>query len=463
LELLAKKIDDQRFLGLIRKMLKAGYWNQQSGLVEKPLIGTPQGSIVSPILSNIYLHELDLWIKCWQEANIPNWQPPLRKTPEAIATESAIRTMQRVNARKPGTYTGDDIRRRKLEGLRFPHYLDESRKKRLVYVRYADDFIVGLMFSMETVQRFKKELAEFLDKTLALTLSEEKTKITDLTSEPALFLGYHVQLDKKAKIKIIRINGKTPFHKRTTGRFVRLKVPIKRVIDRLYQRGYCNSEGYPLSFKKYTPYDDADIVNHFNSVYRGLLSFYSGAPETNSKYRIRYILKFSCAKTLAQKHKSTINKIFKKHGKSLTITGQKVNPKTLEKTDRTISFISFSDVPTGWQVSSKHIDPFKIMLGKYSRTKLFSTCYICGSSDTINQHHIKSIKGIKPLTFAQLHGYINRKQIPLCRKHHDDVTNGKYDGIPLKELIERIETTRTETGNVLLQKPINTTENKKYG
>ena len=109
LELLAKKIDDQRFLGLIRKMLKAGYWNQQSGLVEKPLIRTPQGSIVSPILSNIYLHELDLWIKCWQEANIPNWQPPLRKTPEAIATESAIRTMQRVNARKPGTATGDGL------------------------------------------------------------------------------------------------------------------------------------------------------------------------------------------------------------------------------------------------------------------------------------------------------------------------------------------------------------------
>jgi hypothetical protein len=81
------------------------------------------------------------------------------------------------------------------------------------------------MFSMETVQRFKKELAEFLDKTLALTLSEEKTKITDLTSEPALFLGYHVQLDKKAKIKIgfaaVRINGKTPFHKRTTGRLIR--------------------------------------------------------------------------------------------------------------------------------------------------------------------------------------------------------------------------------------------------
>jgi hypothetical protein len=226
-----------------------------------------------------------------------------------------------------------------------------------------------------------------------------------------------------------------------------LKIPIERVVERLYQRGYCDADGYPLSFKQYTPYDDADIVNHFNSVYRGLLNYYSGAPETNSKSRIRYILRFSCAKTLAHKHKSTINKIFKKHGKSLTITGQKVNPKTLKTINRSISFIPASDIPTGWQVSNKHNDPFKIMLGKYSRTKLFSNCYICGSSDTINQHHIKSIKGIKPLTFDQLHGYINRKQIPLCRKHHDDVTFGRYNGIPLNELIERIDSIKTETGN----------------
>jgi len=462
LEILAVKIDDPRFLGVIRKMLKAGYWIQHSGLIEKPLLGTPQGSIVSPLLSNIYLHELDVWIAKWHKDNISTDQPVLRRSPERKTLNAAIRRMERTNNQTPGTHPGSEFRKLKLEALKFPYYLDETRKKRLVYVRYADDFIIGLMASMETAQRLKQELSEFLMENLALTLSEEKTKITKLTEEPALFLGYNVQLSSNTRIKIIRIKGKTPFHKRTTGRFVKLKIPMQRVIERLYQRGYCDASGFPLSFKQYTAYDDADIVNHFNSVYRGIAGFYSGSEETNPKNRIRYILKFSCAKTLAHKHKTTINKIFEKHGPKLTIKSESINAKTSIVTERSISFTSASQIPQGWQVLRKHTDPFNIMLGKYSRTKLFSTCYICGSSDTINQHHIKSIKGIKPLTFDQLHGYINRKQIPLCRQHHEDVTHGRYDGIPLKELIERIETIRTEKGNGIIQKPTITTENKIY-
>ena len=430
ISILNRKITDQKFLDLIYKMLKAGYWTQNTGKIEKPDTGTPQGSIVSPMLSNIYLNELDKWIRKWTEQNIRKEGTLLR--PSRFGEKRLL---------KQGT--GEEIRRYKLSRLKLDAYDDTLRKERLFYVRYADDFIIGLFTPPETAERLKKELTGFLHDELKLTLSQEKTKITDMRREPAIFLGHEIYISSSVKIKLMRPLGRTPFHKRTTGKFVKVEIPIKRVIEKLHIKGMCDKNGYPISKGKLTVYDDADIIEHYNSVLNGYLNFYSGTTKTNPKYRIYYILKFSCAKTLAHKHKSSMAKILKELGPNLKIEKEiKFRRNSTHKKTRTVTLTPNKTFKQPKFLLGKQLkDPSSIMIGKFTRSKLFATCLICGSPDRIEMHHLNSLKNIKPRTFAQLHGYVRRKQIPLCAPHHRDVTHGKYNGIPLRELLARTQLT----------------------
>lgn len=437
MKILRRKIQDQRFLDVIFKMLRAGYWNQNDGKIEKPDVGTPQGSIVSPILSNIYLNELDKWIRTWEDKNIQK-EHHLIKPPERKALISLIREKEKEYKITPSRDLGNEIRNLKLQSLNTNAYEDEWKRERLVYVRYADDFLIGLFTTVERAQRLKQELTDFLREELGLTLSQEKTKITDLRKDAALFLGHEIRIHTSEKITITRPLGKSPFRRRTTGKFVELSIPVNRVLEKLHQKGMCTKTGYPTSCGRLTVYDDEEIVRHFNSVLNGLLNFYSGTKKTNAKYRIYYIIKFSCAKTLAHKHKSSMASIFEKHGAKLTI---KRNLQNSKKTTQVSLNPSNTLKKPKFQTGQKLKDPYTIYLKKYTRSNIFACCLICGSPERIEMHHINSLKNIRPQSFAQLHGFVRRKQIPLCFKHHRDVTYGRYDGIPLRELLARTQLT----------------------
>jgi len=440
MKLLSKRIQDQRFLDLIFKMLRAGFWKQNDGKIEKPDVGTPQGSIVSPILSNIYLNELDKWMRKWEVENIKT-DHHLIKTPDTKTLRAQIKRLEKIQSINPTREIGERIRKIKLEKLKYEYYDDSGRKQRLVYVRYADDFIIGMSGTKDLAIRLKQNLTEFLYKELKLTLSQEKTNITELRTNSAIFLGHEIYIHSSVKTSVIRKFGKSPFHKRTTGKFVKVEIPIDRVVQKLHLKGFCTNTGNPISNGKLTVYDDEDIVKHYNTVLNGYLNFYSGTTKTNPKYRIRYIMKYSCAKTLAHKHKSSISKIFHKYGKNLTI--KRILPP--EGNSKKIKAKIISMIPSKnlemprFQTGVKFRDPFKIYLGKYTKSGFFACCKICGSKDNIEMHHVRSLKNIRPNTFDQLHGYLKRKQIALCAKHHRDVTQGKYDGLSFDELLKRTQ------------------------
>lgn len=444
IKILSRRIKDQRFLDIIFKMLRAEIWKQNDGKFEKPDVGTPQGSIVSPMLSNIYLNELDIWIRKWINQNCEN-EHHLIKSDSVKKFNSILKRLEKEQRNNSSDKNlGNEIRKIKFERLKSgPYYDDSQKKERLVYVRYADDFIIGMNGSQEKAERLKLNLTEFLKNELELTLSQEKTKITDIRETPAIFLGHEVYINKSEKIKIIRPQGRTPYHRRTTGGFVKIEIPIQRVIDKLHLKGFCTKLGYPISNGRLTVYDDADIVLHYNMVLNGYLNFYSGTTKSNPKYRLLYIMKYSCAKTLAHKHKSTISKIFSKHGKHLTI---KINiPSSNPSKTPIVKKVSL--IPSAimkrpkFQLGETFEDPYNIYLKKYTKSNLFSKCLICGSPDNIEMHHVKSIKNIQPKTFDQIHGYVKRKQIPLCVKHHKDVTYGRYDGISFNELLKYTQLT----------------------
>ena len=183
LGILAEKIQDQRFLRLIRNMLKAGYledWDYR-----ETLSGSPQGGVVSPILSNIYLDKLDRYV---EQELIPQYTRGARREGNR---EYARIAGQKRRARERGDRAAARELEKRLSRLPYGDPMDPGYR-RLRYLRYADDHILGFIGPKAEAEEIKAKLAGFLRETLRLELSQPKTLITHARSQPARFLGYDI-------------------------------------------------------------------------------------------------------------------------------------------------------------------------------------------------------------------------------------------------------------------------------
>ena len=205
-----KEIDDYRFLDLIKQGLKSG--NIYKGNYEDSITGTPQGGIASPILFNIYMGELDEYIINTLEENIQNWNRTELREKRAITLaykigsrretvlSKSIRKILNTHNTKISEWTKQEktdfkktkekiFRLRKLK-VKIP-YLDKKKKElKIVYVRYADDWVLFTNTSETRANELKQTISEFLETKLKLKLSEEKTKITNTKYNQVKFLGY---------------------------------------------------------------------------------------------------------------------------------------------------------------------------------------------------------------------------------------------------------------------------------
>ena len=198
LQILSKKIKDSKFVTLIGKFLKAGY--MEDWKYHKTYSGTPQGGILSPILANIYLNELDKKVEELKKAFDKKAKRAYSKPYCEKSTEiqSIERKIQNTNSYQKKQNLIKKVHKLKVERRKLP-YKDTTDKK-LSYVRYADDFIVGISGTKEEAEKIKHELKEFISKNLNLELSEEKTKITH-SSENVRFLGYDINVRRNNKSK----------------------------------------------------------------------------------------------------------------------------------------------------------------------------------------------------------------------------------------------------------------------
>src|SRR5262249_42220486 len=175
---LREKIHDGRFVRLIENLLKAGYLEDwKYGATHS---GAPQGGIVSPILSNIYLDRLDRFV---EQVLIPEYTRGAgRKTNEEYdRLRSAVRRLERTN---PAAAAELREQLRRIPSV----VLDDPDYRRLRYVRYADDFLLGFVGPREEAEEIKRRIGEFLRDQLKLELSETKTLITHARSGHARFL-----------------------------------------------------------------------------------------------------------------------------------------------------------------------------------------------------------------------------------------------------------------------------------
>jgi len=300
LKILAEVIHDQRFLRLIRHMLKAGYledWEYRD-----TLSGVPQGGQVSPVLSNIYLNKLDEFV---ERDLIPRYT---RGASRARNLGYMRIRARRDSARRRGDQAAARDLTRQMRTLPSIDPMDPGYR-RLRYIRYADDHILGFIGPKAEAEQIKAELAAFLRETLGLELSQDKTLISHARTQPARFLGYHIIVQ--------HCDTRITYGRRSANGRIALRVPPDVIKAKIapYRR-----RGKPWHRNRLQNLDDYDIARIYGAEYRGITGYYLLAQDVWRLGTLCWYAQTSMLKTLAAKHKSSVAKMAARY-KAKVITG----------------------------------------------------------------------------------------------------------------------------------------------
>lgn len=404
-DLLKTKIDDQAFIDLIYKYLKVGYGKSSDEIIQMRL-GTSQGGVLSPILANIYMTPFDKWV---ESHLIPKYTKGKRKRANPAYTKMT----------RSGKVTDHSIH---------SLYLHDKNYIRLHYVRYADDFIMGLNGPKIYCEQIVDECKTFLREKLKLSLNAEKTKITHSQLDSAKFLGYRVYKTKLSKMKI-SYNSKGKLTRRTTNTI--LDGPIDQIVEKLKERGYTKKDGSPTRNGRFINHPLYDIVEHYKMVERGILQYYKLANNYGRvAARVHYILKYSCALTIASKMKlTTLRRVFNKYGKNLNIKNESGKVITSYPTVDYRRPKRFTMAPIlDYSSLESYVDQYDKRVQR-GRKDLKGSCVLCGSNQEIEIHHVRKLSKTKRKDYlSTMMARMNRKQITVCKKCHIKIHQGVYDG-----------------------------------
>ena len=420
--ILRERISDDRFIRLIWKFLKAGY--VEDWTFHNTYSGTPQGGIVSPILANIYLDKLDKYVKEY----IRHFDMGTKRRPGKESNDLANerkRTVRKLKKIKDGTEKAALVARLKAieqERAAFPSGDEmDGSYRRLKYIRYADDFILGVIGSKEDVLRIKEDIKSFLSESLALELSEEKTLITH-TGKSAKFLGYEITVTRTNHQRR-DVQGRL---RRTYGKRVRLNVSMATLRDKLLEYGAMEIKlrngkeiWKPKCRSGLIFNDDLEILDRYNRETVGFCNYYLIANNCVVLHNFRYIMEYSMYKTFAGKYRSTVRKINKKYRLNKLFT-VKYEQKGVIKS-RTFYKTSFKRRTTAFN-GSCDIEPYSI--ADASRTNLTDRlkaekCELCGATGKLIMHHVRNLKDLKEKeSWKRLMSARKRKTIALCPSCH---------------------------------------------
>ena len=420
--ILRERISDDRFIRLIRKFLKAGY--VEDWTFHNTYSGMPQGGIVSPILANIYLDKLDKYVKEYIRYFDMGTKRRPGKESNDLANERK-RTVRKLKKVKDGTEKAALVARLKAieqERAAFPSGDEmDGSYRRLKYIRYADDFILGVIGSKEDALRIKEDIKSFLSESLALELSEEKTLITH-TGKSAKFLGYEITVTRNNHQRR-DVQGRL---RRTYGKRVRLNVSMATLRDKLLEYGAMEIKlrngkeiWKPKCRSGLIFNDDLEILDRYNRETVGFCNYYLIANNCVVLHNFRYIMEYSMYKTFAGKYRSTVRKINKKYRLNKLFT-VKYEQKGVIKS-RTFYKTSFKRRTTAFN-GSCDIEPYSI--ADVSRTNLTDRlkaekCELCGATGKLIMHHVRNLKDLKGKeSWKRLMSARKRKTIALCPSCH---------------------------------------------
>lgn len=354
LKILKKKISDKKFLELIYTSLKHDIVFKDKKTPN--LIGSPQGSIASPILFNIYMHEFDMKIlQIFEEREQLNKQEKRRATFVRSSRSSAItmrifRTRKRLHMmyeRKPIDWKEihrlrDKIRSDKKLQIKAPTKNKAKQIRRMVYCRYVDNWIILTNEKITEVRKIKASIAEWFKNELKLELDNEKTHITDLRKGQAKFLGFtlfrHIQ-----KVSTVRNKKTGTVFKRRGNQLLFIRIDHERVKSRMQDLNMITKKLKTRHVGVYCSLKPWEIVLKFNQKWKGFLNYYYSHLNYKSDLSFYYyIMKFSCKKTLCHRMRIKMSKIAKKYGKNMIMKGSQ---KTIDKKSNIIVKDIITDFP----------------------------------------------------------------------------------------------------------------------
>ena len=432
IEILRRRIDDEAFMALMWKFLKAGYMEQWE--YHKTYSGTPQGSGISPILANIYLNELDRHMVEFKAQFERGSSQKRKRNPEYERLHGKIQRMKRKNAAVWDSLT-DEERKQCADALRqlqneqrlLPtRPVKEESYKNLQYVRYADDFLIGVIGSRQDAEAIKADLAVFLKEKLGLTLSTEKTKITH-TGECARFLGYDISVSRSQEVKQLKNGVKSRIYYGV----VKLYIPHEKWAAKLLNLGAIRikkdkagkDHWKAIHRGKLINRTDIEILRKYNAEVRGMANYYSLACNPVALMHFSSLMKYSMLKTFAAKYRTKVSKIKARYMKNgeftvpyITKAGTKESVYYNKKFER-------QKTPLFGQVDL--LDTFKRYdkpnsLAQKLRSK---SCELCGAvCDDIVIHQIKRLKDLTGQTLWEaIMLKRRRKTLAVCPACHGEI------------------------------------------
>ncbi len=385
--------------------------------------GTPQGGIISPLLANIYLHELDKFVlELEREYSKP------RETHTTYEYGVKNREIKKIRKRLEDA-KGEEkallvagLKKARQELLRIPY--KSQTDKTLKYVRYADDFLIGVNGNKEDCDAIKRQLSEFISGTLKMELSAEKTLITH-SNTPARFLGYNVRVRRNNEVRPTSA-GHT---QRTLSNTAELTIPLddkikKFVLQKGIARQTQDGQLMPICRDIMVTQTDLEIVMSYNAELRGICNFYSLASNFSRLNYFAYHMEYSCIKTLAGKHRSSIAKIKTKFqdgkGGWCIPYETKSGIKQMYLADyRECKSGKYTDdiIPNTWVIMQNNRTTFD------SRLKA-KKCELCGTenANSYEIHHINKVKNLKGKSAWEKYMIAkNRKTIVVCYDCHRNI------------------------------------------
>jgi len=416
LTILRENIHDEKFIRLISELLEAGYledWKYHA-----TLSGTPQGGVLSPLLANTYLNKLDKYV---EQQLIPAYTRGEARRPNA-AYRNIYRKASR--ARKEGRAEDAKLLRQLQQQLpsRDP---DDPDFRRLKYVRYADDFILGLIGSKEEAEEIKQKLEAFLHDTLKLELSQAKTLITHARTGTARFLGY--------EIHTIHNDTKQTRGERSVNGGIGLRVPKDVVLEKCQDY---TEEGKPIHRPEMLKDSVLTIISTYQAEYRGLVEYYRMAYNLHTLARLKWDMERSLTKTLAAKEQIPIPQVYRKYKATIIVEGRpyKGLQVTIEREGKKPLVAQWGGIPLKWDIKAILDDqPERIwsVRSELEERLLADTCEYCGAHERCQVHHVRSLKDLHPKgrkprpQWMVLMAARQRKTMVACKTCHEDITYGR--------------------------------------
>jgi group II intron reverse transcriptase/maturase len=421
INILRRRIHDERFIDLMWKMLRAGYMEQW--IYRDTFSGTPQGSGVSPILANIYLSELDTFIEKYK-ADF-EVRPKYRKCSHEYESaryhyRKSKKRLKVGGGRKTAVTQFKQAQNTLLKTPLYPA-IDPSFKT-IQYNRYADDFVVGIIGSKADAERVKQDIKIFLRDTLKLTLSEEKTHVTH-SGDLIRYLGYDFTISRDKNVKRVKRNNDTSLQRCWYGR-VRLYIPHEKWFGKLRQYGALkimkDREGKEHWNGMHRGFlinrSDVDIISRFNSEIRGMYNFYRLADNASVLNKFYFIMEMSMLKTLAAKFDSSVKKMITKYSRDGVIGADYLTKAGMKRCE------FYHD---GFQKKEEALFGDIDVLPEYRRYDKPNSlaarlkagvCEACGTkTGEIHMHHVKRLKDLTGKTeFESLMMIKRRKSLALC-------------------------------------------------